>query len=313
MGKTAETLTKTQERLFQSGTNSNGEPIYALGESPLGNVIADAQLAATDDETGAVAAFMNPGGVRADLNAGPVTYEEAFTVQPFANNLVTLDLTGAQLYCMLEQQFQVARRSTRPPRCRTRSTPRAPRPRPVPTRAPAPGWSGAACTFDGTAVLPTETYRVTVNNFLAGGGDGFSVLTGGTNQVTGPIDLDAFTDYLGRELAGLRPGARPDPDHELTLDQAGPRHPSGSRGPVVVSGEGAGERVPGHTGSVRTSRAHLRTLDSPAPSVLPRAGFSCHPPSAAGTVSRAGQDDPSTFRSFPYGGQPPQHHVLFPY
>ena len=60
----------------------------ASGESPLGNLIADAQLAATDDEQGAVAAFMNPGGVRADLDAGPVTYEEAFTVQPFANNLV---------------------------------------------------------------------------------------------------------------------------------------------------------------------------------------------------------------------------------
>ena len=70
VGKTAETLTRTQEQLFQSGTNSNGGPIYAFGESALGNVIADAQLAATDDETGAVAAFMNPGGVRADLNAG---------------------------------------------------------------------------------------------------------------------------------------------------------------------------------------------------------------------------------------------------
>ncbi len=51
-------------------------------------------------------------------------------------------------------------------------------------------------TFDGEQVLPGETYRVTVNNFLAGGGDGFSVLTGGTNSVTGPIDLDAFTAYL---------------------------------------------------------------------------------------------------------------------
>src|SRR3712207_7558494 len=75
----------------------------------LGNVIADAQLAATDDEAGALAAFMNPGGVRADLAAGEVTYEEAFTVQPFANNLVTLDLTGARLNCLLEQQYQVGR------------------------------------------------------------------------------------------------------------------------------------------------------------------------------------------------------------
>ena len=197
VGKTAEPLTKTQERLFQSGTNSNGEPVYALGESALGNVIADAQLAATDDETGAVAAFMNPGGVRADLNAGDVTYEEAFTVQPFANNLVTLDLTGSQLYCMLEQQFQVAKTlypsDTVSYTVNTAGTTAPTGTNPCTGTRVVPG----SLQFDGTAVLPTETYRVTVNNFLAGGGDGFSVLTGGTNQVTGPIDLDAFTDYLG--------------------------------------------------------------------------------------------------------------------
>ncbi len=99
VGTAAEDLTRYQETLFGS----------AKGESTLGNVIADAQLAATDDEAGAVAAFMNPGGVRADLLAGEVTYEEAFTVQPFANNLVTLDLTGEQLYCLLEQQFVTTR------------------------------------------------------------------------------------------------------------------------------------------------------------------------------------------------------------
>jgi len=87
VGTTAEAITRSQETLYGS----------VRGESALGNLIADAQLAATDDEAGAVAALMNPGGVRADLDAGPVTYEEAFTVQPFANNLVTMDLTGAQL------------------------------------------------------------------------------------------------------------------------------------------------------------------------------------------------------------------------
>ncbi|MGY1594867.1 bifunctional metallophosphatase/5'-nucleotidase, partial [Geodermatophilus sp. SYSU D00708] len=97
VGTAAVDLTRTQE------------PLLDGAESALGNVIADAQLAATDDEAGAVAAFMNPGGVRADLLAGEVTYEEAFTVQPFANNLVTLDLTGAQLQCLLEQQFQLER------------------------------------------------------------------------------------------------------------------------------------------------------------------------------------------------------------
>jgi 5'-nucleotidase len=197
VGTAAEALTKSQEQLFQTGVSDQGAPLYALGESALGNVIADAQLAATDDEADAVAAFMNPGGVRADLDAGEVTYEEAFTVQPFANNLVTLDLTGAQLYCMLEQQFQTGR--TLYPSATVSYV--------VDTAGTSAAAGGDPCTgtrivdgsltIGGVPVVESESYRITVNNFLAGGGDGFSVLTGGTNAVTGPIDLDAFTAYLG--------------------------------------------------------------------------------------------------------------------
>ncbi|SCE84011.1 bifunctional metallophosphatase/5'-nucleotidase [Micromonospora chokoriensis] len=185
VGVTTTAITRSQETLF--GTS--------LGESPLGNLIADAQLAATDDEEGAVAAFMNPGGVRADLDAGPVTYEEAFTVQPFANNLVTLDLTGAQLYCVLEQQFVTAR--TLYPSA-TVGYVVDPNGTTGTTADPCAGTRvvRGSLTIGGTAVDTAATYRVTVNNFLAGGGDGFSALTGGTNQVTGQIDLDAFVDYL---------------------------------------------------------------------------------------------------------------------
>jgi 5'-nucleotidase len=194
VGQTTAPLTRSRETLF--GTT--------LGESPLGNVIADAQLAATQGEN-AVAALMNPGGVRADLNAavpfdGAVTYEEAFTVQPFANNLVTLDLTGAQLQCLLEQQFQGINSPLYPSSTLTYDVDRK-------------GTSAAAgtdpCTgtrvpdssveIGGTPVVPTSTYRITVNNFLAGGGDGFTVLKSGTNAVTGAIDLDAFIAYLGAE------------------------------------------------------------------------------------------------------------------
>ena len=197
VGSTQAELTKTQERLFQSGTAPDGTPVYAVGESPLGNVIADAQLAATDDEAGAVAAFMNPGGVRADLDAGPVTYSEAFTVQPFANNLVTLDLTGAQLYCMLEQQFQVGR-VLYPSSTVHYVVDLAGTSAPAGTD-PCLGSRivDGSLTIGDVPVVDTTVYRVTVNNFLAGGGDGFAVLKGGTNLVTGPIDLDAFTDYLG--------------------------------------------------------------------------------------------------------------------
>ncbi|MGW5667493.1 bifunctional metallophosphatase/5'-nucleotidase [Micromonospora sp. NPDC003776] len=195
VGETTAAITKTQENLYQTGVDVNGKPVYQTGESPLGNLIADAQLAATDNEQNAVAAFMNPGGVRADVDAGPVTYAEAFTVQPFANNLVTLDLTGAQLYCMLEQQFTVARvlyaSSTVHYVVDTNGTT-------APAGAPCSGSRvvRGSLTINGAPVTDTGTYRVTVNNFLSGGGDGFSVLTGGTNAVTGMIDLDAFTAYL---------------------------------------------------------------------------------------------------------------------
>ncbi|MET8267717.1 bifunctional metallophosphatase/5'-nucleotidase [Micromonospora arida] len=185
VGETTTAITKTQETLF--GTT--------LGESPLGNLIADAQLAATDDEQNAVAAFMNPGGVRADLNAGPVTYEEAFTVQPFANNLVTLDLTGAQLYCVLEQQF-VTGRTLYPSATVGYVVDPAGTTGTVADPCAGTRVVRGSLTLGGTTVDTAATYRVTVNNFLAGGGDGFSALTGGTNLVTGQIDLDAFVDYL---------------------------------------------------------------------------------------------------------------------
>ncbi|MFE9916022.1 bifunctional metallophosphatase/5'-nucleotidase [Micromonospora sp. NPDC005553] len=185
VGVTNQAITRSQETLF--GTS--------LGESPLGNLIADAQLAATDDEQNAVAAFMNPGGVRADLDAGPVTYEEAFTVQPFANNLVTLDLTGQQLYCVLEQQF-VTGRTLYP--SATVGYVVDPNGTTGTVADPCAGTRvvRGSLTLGGTTVDTAATYRVTVNNFLAGGGDGFSALTGGTNLVTGQIDLDAFVDYL---------------------------------------------------------------------------------------------------------------------
>ena len=185
VGSVAVELTRVQE-----------DPLDGA-ESTLGNVIADAQFAATDDEQGAVAAFMNPGGVRADLGAGEVTYEEAFTVQPFANNLVTLDLTGAQLNCLLEQQYQVGRVLYVSDSVRYQVDPAG-----TPAAAGADPCTGTrvpdgSVQIGGAPVTADATYRVTVNNFLAGGGDGFSVLTGGTNPVTGAIDLDAFTAYLG--------------------------------------------------------------------------------------------------------------------
>ena len=173
-------------------------------ESSLNDLIADAQLAATSGagDGAAVMAFMNPGGVRADLTFAPspageapgaVTYGEAFTVQPFGNLLVSMTLTGAQIEMLLEQQWSTA-----------------------PSRAPflalglsqgfaysfsrsAPVGSKvdpASITLNGTPIDPAGSYRVTVNSFLADGGDGFTVLTEGTDRIGGGGDLDAFIAYL---------------------------------------------------------------------------------------------------------------------
>lgn len=162
-------------------------------DTPLGNLIADAQLAATSAPAtgGAVAAFMNPGGVRADLTFaqsgsegdGVVTYGEAFTVQPFANNLATKTFTGQQILDLLAQQFTV-NRFLQPAGISYAYDPVA---RVV---------DSGSVVIAGAPLDPAATYRVTMNSFLADGGDGFSVFTGGTQTLVGGIDLDAFTAYL---------------------------------------------------------------------------------------------------------------------
>ncbi|MFI9810692.1 bifunctional metallophosphatase/5'-nucleotidase [Saccharothrix variisporea] len=172
----------------------------AAGEMPLGYLIADSQLAATQGN-GAVLALMNPGGVRADLTyatspagegPGVVTYGEAFTVQPFGNILQTVTLTGAQIKAALEQQWQVVNGATRQIILQ-------------PSSGLTYTWSASAplgskvsnVVLNGVPLDPAASYRVTINSFLQGGGDGFSTFTGGTDITGGGIDLDAFTAYLG--------------------------------------------------------------------------------------------------------------------
>jgi 5'-nucleotidase len=197
VGETSAALDRVREQLYRSGTSPSGAAVYALGESTMGNVIADAQLAATDDEQGAVAALMNPGGVREGLNAGVVTYGEAFSVQPFSNVLTTLDLTGAQLQCLLEQQFQGGNTPLYPSASLTYDvsvggTSAAAGANPCTgTRVP-----DTSVEINNVPVVATSVYRITVNNFLAGGGDGFTVLRSGTNAVTSMDDLVALIAYL---------------------------------------------------------------------------------------------------------------------
>ncbi len=171
------------------------------GESALGDVVADSQLAATKSAaTGnAVIALMNPGGIRADLpdstNIKPdnsVNFGDVFTVQPFGNTLTTMTLTGAQLKAVLEQQFDnPAAGSNRILQVSAGLTYTW-------SAAAAAGSKVSALSLNGVAVSPATTYRVTFNSFLADGGDGFTVLKDGTDRLVQPnlVDVDAFQAYL---------------------------------------------------------------------------------------------------------------------
>ena len=116
-----------------------------------------------------------------------VTYGEAFTVQPFGNIMQTVTLTGAQLDAVLEQQWQPT--GTKILQISTVHLHE--------DRGNAVGDRVSNMALNGTPVDPAGTYRVSVNNFLAGGGDGFTVFTQGTDLAGGPIDLDALVTYFG--------------------------------------------------------------------------------------------------------------------
>ena len=169
----------------------------AAGETALGDVIADAQLAGTQD-LGAQVALMNPGGVRTDLvyaasgseGDGVVTYGEAFSVQPFSNVMGVTSLTGAQLDALLEQQWTSAGEKILQPSANLHFT--IDRSKPVGDRV-------SAITIGGAPVDPAAAYKVAANNFLLGGGDGFTVFTEGTGQVLGAIDLDTFVAYFNAQ------------------------------------------------------------------------------------------------------------------
>ena len=203
-------------RVIGSITTDVTRSLSRSTESSLANLIADAQLDATDGagDGAAVMAFMNPGGVRADLTyaqisggeaPGQVTYGESFTVQPFGNLLVSMTLTGAQVETMLEQQWVT--QTDQSVRFLHLGV----------SEGVTYSWSASApvgdkidpatIQLDGVTIDPTASYRVTVNSFLADGGDGFTVLREGTDRVGGGVDLDAFNAYLTAESPVAPPPA----------------------------------------------------------------------------------------------------------
>jgi 5'-nucleotidase len=192
-------------RVIGSITASITRAASPAGETALGDLIADGQLDATNDPGfgDAVIAFMNPGGIRTDLTytqvsgselPGEVTYGEMFNVQPFGNSMVTLTLTGAQIDTLLEQQFVGCGQPVNGQKILQVSA------------GFTYSWSASALAcnkvdpttimINGVPVDPNASYRVTVNSFLADGGDNFSVLKLGTDRLGGEVDTDAFENYL---------------------------------------------------------------------------------------------------------------------
>lgn len=176
---------------------SIGRRLAPSREHALGNLLADAQLAATraPEKGGAQIAFMNPGGVRADLERrgdGIVRYEDLFRIQPFGNTLVVKTFTGAQLRQLLELQFDRAAWSDGSPRILLPSRGFSYE---YDLRQPA-GSRVGVITLDGRPVTDAGRYRVTTNNFLAAGGDNFEVLRHGTEAVEGQVDIDALETYF---------------------------------------------------------------------------------------------------------------------
>lgn len=167
------------------------------GESVLGNLIADAHLAATraPENGGAQIAFTNQTSVRADIVPaadGSVTFGQLFTAQPFGNNLVVKSFTGRQVRALLEQQFEGGAKTPERPIML------------LPSRGftysydltrPA-GQRILDLALNGRPIADEATYRVTMNSFLAAGGDSFTVFREGTNAFGGPLDLDAIEAYL---------------------------------------------------------------------------------------------------------------------
>jgi 5'-nucleotidase len=169
----------------------------------MGNLIADAQAW----RGGTQIAFMNPGGIRASIEYSSyphdITWGDFFIVQPFDNKLVTMELTGSQIYALLEQQFK-------PPQSSMKLLQQSGLIYSFDLSQPQGARITSLSLSDGTPILPDETpYTVTCNEFIATGGDGFSVFLGGTNVTRiGVSDLDALIEYV-QYLYGVPPNNTP--------------------------------------------------------------------------------------------------------
>jgi 5'-nucleotidase len=184
----------------------------AAGESSLGDVIADAQLAATSapDSGGAVVAFMNPGGIRADIvasatrstvRAGEVTYSDLFTVQPFGNVMTVFTMTGDMIKRLLEQQFDN-------PRPGEHSLLQVSSGFTYRYRLSAPAGQhvdGESIMIGGRRIASTDRVRVEATDFLVDGGGGYAAFAEGTDKIVGHADVEGLVEYF-RSRSPVAPG-----------------------------------------------------------------------------------------------------------
>ena len=194
-------------RYREAASGAANRPVGRLGgpamkgnsseESQAAGLIADGQLFAARDPARGSADFalMNNGGARTDLMPaadGTVSFGQIFAMQPFANNVVTKSYTGAEIKAVLEQQFASGTNSAERPNMLTPSA----NFRFSYDRSRPEGERIVAMTLDGKPIDPAKTYRVAINNFLASGGDNFTMLAAGRDAVDAGLDLDATEAYL---------------------------------------------------------------------------------------------------------------------
>jgi len=193
----------------------------ASGERVLGALIADAQVAATRAAAvgGAQIAFMNSGGLRADLTPGPggvVTYGQLFATQPFGNALITKSFTGRQLRDILEQQFAGGADGKAAPGVLLPSSAL----RYAYDLSRPAGARVTAVTVAGAPLRDDAVYRVVTSEFLSTGGDGFSTFRAGVDPVSGPLDIDALVAWFAGDGTMTPPAT--DRIINLTPAQAAP-------------------------------------------------------------------------------------------
>lgn len=197
LDKYRQAVTTISARIVGTATTVINRNAAESGETALGNLIADAQQAAalTASNQGSDFTLMNPGGVRADLQTNSnnqITFGDVFAVQPFGNSIVTLSLTGQQIRELLEQQWSGANADR--PRILQPSKELSYAYKKDATAVPR----ATQIMISGQALMDSKSYRVTVNSFIADGGDNFTVLSKGTNRVGGGQDIDALEKYINQ-------------------------------------------------------------------------------------------------------------------